>query len=59
MMLSKCVSIGGAMAAQQSSRITMSDLAKNTKATLIPVLRHRDAPAAIEWLCQAFGFDRH
>lgn len=37
----------------------MSDLAKNTKATLIPVLRYRDAPAAIEWLCQAFGFDRH
>ncbi len=36
----------------------MSSLAKNTKATLIPVLRYRDAPAAIEWLCQAFGFEK-
>ena len=34
----------------------MPSLAKNTKATVIPVLRYRDAPAAIEWLCQTFGF---
>lgn len=27
--------------------------------TVIPCLRYRDAPAAIEWLCQAFGFARH
>jgi uncharacterized glyoxalase superfamily protein PhnB len=32
---------------------------KNTKATFIPVLRYRDAPAAIEWLCHAFGFEKH
>ena len=37
----------------------MSSLAKNTKATVIPCLRYRDAPAAIEWLCQAFGFEKH
>ncbi len=37
----------------------MSDLAKNTKATVIPCLRYRDAPAAIEWLCRAFGFEQH
>jgi uncharacterized glyoxalase superfamily protein PhnB len=37
----------------------MSSLAKNTKATVIPCLRYRNAPAAIEWLCQAFGFERH
>ena len=37
----------------------MSNLVKNTKATLIPVLRYRDAPVAIEWLCQAFGFEKH
>ena len=37
----------------------MPNLAKNTKATLIPCLRYRDAPAAIEWLCQAFGFEKH
>jgi uncharacterized glyoxalase superfamily protein PhnB len=37
----------------------MSDLAKNTKATVIPCLRYRDAPAAIEWICRAFGFEKH
>jgi uncharacterized glyoxalase superfamily protein PhnB len=37
----------------------MSYLAKTTKATIIPVLRYRDAPAAIEWLCQTFGFEKH
>ena len=26
---------------------------------LIPCLRYRDAPAAIEFLCSAFGFERH
>jgi uncharacterized glyoxalase superfamily protein PhnB len=26
---------------------------------MIPTLRYRDAAAAIEWLCQAFGFERH
>jgi uncharacterized glyoxalase superfamily protein PhnB len=37
----------------------MPNLAKNTKATIIPVLRYRDAPAAIEWLCKVFGFEKH
>ncbi|QSA97899.1 VOC family protein [Methylococcus sp. EFPC2] len=36
----------------------MSDLAKNTKATVIPCLRYRDVPAAITWLCSAFGFEK-
>ncbi len=27
--------------------------------SLYPALRYRDARAAIEWLCQAFGFQRH
>jgi uncharacterized glyoxalase superfamily protein PhnB len=27
--------------------------------TAIPCLRYRDAPAAIEWLCRVFGFERH
>jgi uncharacterized glyoxalase superfamily protein PhnB len=31
---------------------------KSTRATIIPCLRYRDAPAAIEWLCRAFGFER-
>jgi uncharacterized glyoxalase superfamily protein PhnB len=37
----------------------MSNLAKSTRATVIPALRYRDAPAAIEWLCRAFGFEKH
>jgi uncharacterized glyoxalase superfamily protein PhnB len=37
----------------------MLSLAKNTKATIIPVLRYRDAPVAIEWLCQTFGFEKN
>lgn len=27
--------------------------------TVIPTLKYRDAPAAIDWLCRAFGFERH
>ncbi len=27
--------------------------------TVIPCVRYRDAPAAIEWLCRAFGFEKH
>src|SRR5258708_11001527 len=37
----------------------MSSDAKTTVATIIPTLRYRDAPAAIDWLCAAFGFARH
>jgi uncharacterized glyoxalase superfamily protein PhnB len=37
----------------------MSSLAKNTRATVIPCMGYRDAAAAIEWLCQAFGFEKH
>ena len=33
--------------------------AKNTRATVIPCLRYRKAPEAIEWLCRAFGFEQH
>jgi uncharacterized glyoxalase superfamily protein PhnB len=27
--------------------------------TIIPALRYKDAPAAIDWLCRAFGFEKH
>lgn len=37
----------------------MPALAKDTKATVIPCLRYRNAPAAIEWLCKNFGFEKH
>jgi uncharacterized glyoxalase superfamily protein PhnB len=31
----------------------------DTGAKLIPCMRYRDAPAAIDWLCETFGFARH
>ena len=37
----------------------MTDNAKNTRASVIPTLRYNDARAAIDWLCQAFGFEEH
>ena len=30
-----------------------------TSPTITPALRYADAPAAIEFLCEAFGFERH
>ena len=32
---------------------------KGAGGNIIPAMRYRDAPAAIEFLCQAFGFKRH
>lgn len=29
------------------------------KSTVIPCLRYRDAPAAIEWLVRVFGFEKN
>ena len=37
----------------------VADNAKNTTTTVIPTLRYQDAPVAIEWLCEAFGFEKH
>ena len=31
----------------------------DSRSTVIPALRYRNAPAAIDWLCQVFGFERH
>jgi uncharacterized glyoxalase superfamily protein PhnB len=39
--------------------VVISSFAKTMKATVIPVLRYRDAPRAIEWLCETFGFERN
>lgn len=36
----------------------MSTFAKNTKATVVPCMRYSDAPKAIKWLCQTFGFEK-
>jgi uncharacterized glyoxalase superfamily protein PhnB len=29
------------------------------RASIVPALRYRNAPAAIDWLCRVFGFSRH
>ena len=47
------------IALPQPRELSMPNFAKPTKATVIPTLRYRDAPAAIEWLCHAFGFEKH
>jgi hypothetical protein len=39
--------------------INMADNAKKTTSTMIPTMRYVDSAAAIEWLCEAFGFERH
>ncbi len=35
----------------------MPGMPADTVATIIPTLRYDDAPAAVEWLCRAFGFE--
>ena len=37
----------------------MSATPKQTRANVIPCLRYRNAPAAIAWLCDTFGFEEH
>jgi uncharacterized glyoxalase superfamily protein PhnB len=37
----------------------MSTVQIETKSTIMPALRYRNAPAAIDWLCNVFGFARH
>jgi len=37
----------------------MPSPAKSTTATIIPALMYADCPAAIEWLCNTFGFEKH
>ena len=37
----------------------MPGTAPNSPSIIMPTMRYRDAPAAIEWLCTVFGFERH
>jgi uncharacterized glyoxalase superfamily protein PhnB len=32
---------------------------KQNGSIIIPTMKYKDAPAAIEWLCSAFGFEKH
>lgn len=34
-------------------------MSSSSGSTIIPCLRYRDAHAAIDWLCRAFGFSKH
>jgi len=38
---------------------TKNDHSHGVGSTVIPCLRYRDAPAAIDWLCANFGFEKH
>jgi uncharacterized glyoxalase superfamily protein PhnB len=40
-------------------KANMTTVATHTKSTIMPALRYQDAPAAIEWLCNVLGFERH
>ncbi len=37
----------------------MSDQVVQTGSRIVPTMRYRDAAAAVDWLCRAFGFERH
>ena len=37
----------------------MANTTMKTGATIIPTMRYADAVAAIDWLCRAFGFEKH
>ena len=37
----------------------MGDNTKATTARIIPTVRYKDAAAAVEWLGEAFGFEKH
>lgn len=37
----------------------MAGGAKSTVSNVITTLRYQDAVAALDWLCEAFGFERH
>jgi uncharacterized glyoxalase superfamily protein PhnB len=41
------------------ARKDISMIPQATTSTVTPCLRYRDAPAAIDWLCTVFGFERH
>lgn len=45
-------------ASARSEQSRAASPAKETRATVIPCLRYQDAPAAIEWLCRVFGFEK-
>ena len=37
----------------------MNTFAKDTRSNIIPTPRYKEASAAIQWLCEAFGLEKH
>ena len=37
----------------------MASTNASDRPTIIPTMRYNDAPTAIDWLCRAFGFEKH
>src|SRR5215475_8612421 len=42
-----------------SREIAMSPNVTNPAGTIVPTLRYRDVATAIDWLCNALGFEEH
>ena len=42
-----------------SPRRFLCPVRTQSPSTIMPAMRYRDANAAIEWLCNVFGFERH
>jgi uncharacterized glyoxalase superfamily protein PhnB len=38
--------------------MTVMNVQQPARGTVVPTLRYRDVPAAIDWLCTAFGFEK-
>ena len=47
------------MSVQADASSVMSSETHTSPSTIMPALRYRNAAAAIDWLCQVFGFERH
>ena len=48
-----------AAARSTSKEIAMASTGSALRSSVIPAMRYRDAPAAIEWLCKVIGFEKH
>jgi uncharacterized glyoxalase superfamily protein PhnB len=38
--------------------MTVMNVQQPVRGTVVPTLRYRDVPAAVDWLCTAFGFEK-
>ncbi len=51
-----CPKVGGNTVQKDRTYMNRSLLGE---AIIVPSLRYRNGPAAVEWLCAAFGFEKH